>query len=155
MKEITAVLNEATMDTNDEYLSDGKIRIEEPGTLNSTLFFSTTIKKDVPKQTKVSVLLQKFEKTEYKNYGRTLTHNFCDYINNDKLLYPGFQKYGQVPKKCPIQANTVIDVKKFKLPLENFPTALSKGKWILIFRMDYAKTMMMLNTLYFEIVTVN
>lgn len=97
------------------------------------------VSKPVSRDTDVMVQMFQEEKDEFKIYGRPLKHNLCSYINTDKLLYPGFQKYGTLPKKCPVGPMR-IEIINYKMSLENFPVGLSQGKWKLNFSLYNKKT---------------
>lgn len=111
------------------YIKDLKVFINNPSTNKSTINLYIVLHSIPVASTKISVRLFEEVKGTYKQFGRTLEHNLCSYLKTDKLFYPGFLKYSTFPKSCPIQAGnyTMTD---YKVPIEDFPVTLQKGKWI-------------------------
>lgn len=103
---------------------------------------------EIPRTSEISISLENQRKNgEFKMFGRKLQHNLCDYIKNDKLFYPGFLRYGNVPKSCPVSQKT-IQLRKYKPHVEDFPTMFAPGLWRSNFTLSLPKE----NVLIYKIV---
>lgn len=90
---------------------------------------------------------------EFQKFGRTLTHNMCDYIKSDSLFYPTFLKYGNLPSRCPVKKN-YYNLTHYKVHLEDFPAVVQPSHWGVTFECSLNEEILLHSEVYVRIVKV-
>lgn len=124
--------NLAIIYANKEYI-EGHVNITNPGTPEALTFAYLTLKKIPPANAvlRITPVRQENGVFDVKN-AKAIKHNICQYIKQDKILYPGFIKYGNLPRSCPIKEGEYW-VKNYKVPVENIPPMIPSGIYKIIF----------------------
>ncbi|GLV36033.1 Chemosensory protein A 7a [Carabus blaptoides fortunei] len=87
-----------------EYMNNELIQFDSTGPRDVLVNGTINIIKQFPPEARTKIAVQKEDGKKYVAVGPPLERNICDFIKNEKMIYPDVLNYSNFPKSCPIEA---------------------------------------------------